>query len=62
MWIILDGLGELNSKTHRALAAFGKGDTLLLPAALEDTKVRFHSDSSWLRVTVPPPSVAIRQA
>lgn len=54
-WIVLSGAGEVvYARTGRQ--AFKAGDVILLPAALEQPRVRATSDCHWLEVTIPVPS------
>lgn len=51
-WIMTEGKGELLFGPSGVLA-FGKGDVIILPAHLENPRVRTLTDCSWLEVTIP---------
>lgn len=52
VWIVLEGHGEIHwGARHRI--AFRKGDVILLPAHLEEGRVRITAATRWLEVTVP---------
>lgn len=52
VWIVLDGAGELLWGRGESLA-FGPGRVILLPARLEEPRVRIAASTRWLEVSVP---------
>lgn len=54
-WMVLEGSGQI---THGGgvMESFGKGDVVILPAALKSPKLKTTSDCIWLEVTIPIPS------
>lgn len=56
VWIVLQGQGKVVSGRAREALSFKPGDTVLLPAALEDPLVVLDEDSVWLEVTIPTES------
>jgi len=53
-WVVLEGSGEIR---HGGGAEhFGKGDVVILPAALKTPKLKTTSDCIWLEVTIPTAS------
>ncbi|HUU85800.1 MAG TPA: type I phosphomannose isomerase catalytic subunit [Phycisphaerae bacterium] len=53
VWIILEGRGELSRIDDREPLAFHPGDTVVLPAALTEVRLKVLQDCMWLEVTVP---------
>jgi len=53
VWIVLEGTGEIQFPPGGAPLAFGKGDVILLPAALSGATARTTADVKGLQVTVP---------
>jgi len=53
VWIVLEGRGEIEWQTGVEPIAFKRGDTVLLPAALNQATVRIAQTSQCLEVTVP---------
>ncbi|HVT80662.1 MAG TPA: type I phosphomannose isomerase catalytic subunit [Phycisphaerae bacterium] len=49
VWIVLNGQGVI-TVDGQANTAFAKGDTLLLPAGMENPRVRTIADCAWLEV------------
>jgi mannose-6-phosphate isomerase len=56
IWIVLEGRGSIDYQAQGSPLTFGVGDTLVIPAALKDGRVRTHDNCLWLEVTVPIPS------
>ncbi len=56
IWIVLEGRGKISYKSARQPMTFSAGDTVLLPAGLEEGRVKTSDDCLWLEVTVPIPS------
>jgi mannose-6-phosphate isomerase len=55
VWVVLEGAGTVSlGKNGRAgKYSFGKGQTWLFPAGLEEPWVEFSKDTVWLEVTFP---------
>ena len=53
VWIVLEGSAEVCVKGVREPARLGRGDTVLLPAAMSDPVIKTLSDCVWLEVTFP---------
>jgi mannose-6-phosphate isomerase len=56
VWTVLSGQGQIMYDGDQHTLAFSKGQTVLLPAALDDARVRVDEDTVWLETTVPTPS------
>ena len=56
VWIVLEGRGAIRVKGMADEIRFTAGDTVLLPAAIDDAHVRTDEECMWLEVTVPIPS------
>jgi mannose-6-phosphate isomerase len=56
VWIILTGRGRIAYGARDQELSFAPGDTVLLPAALADGRVRLDEDAVWLEVTIPTES------
>ncbi len=52
IWMLLEGQGVIIT-TDAAPVAFERGQTLLLPARMTESRVRFAADTTWLEVTFP---------
>lgn len=55
-WIILSGRGAVTYGPSGDAVAFKPGDTIVLPAALKNARIRTDDDCVWLEVTLPVPS------
>lgn len=53
IWIVLEGQGEITCKGLTAPLPFEKGDTILLPAALQDGSVKTDTGAMWLEASLP---------
>ena len=55
IWIVLEGQGviQCDSPGAAATTAFTRGDTLLLPAAMKNAKVKTITDCAWLEARMP---------
>ena len=53
VWIVLDGTGSIRCKGLGSATGFGKGDTVLVPAGIEEAVVEAHQSAMWLEATVP---------
>jgi len=53
VWMVLEGKGTITSDGGFEPVAFERGETLLLPANLNDAKVKLDVDTTWLEVTFP---------
>lgn len=51
-WIVLEGCGEI-AYGKGGVETFGRGEVVVLPAGLENAKLRTKTDCVWLEVTVP---------
>jgi len=56
VWIVLEGSGRITWAGATGQLPFGRGDTVLLPAALDGGHVHTEADCVWLEVSVPVPS------
>jgi mannose-6-phosphate isomerase len=56
VWMVLEGRGAVRYDSGRRELSFGRGDTVLLPAALRDGRVVTTEDCVWLEITLPAPS------
>jgi hypothetical protein len=56
IWMILEGRGNIACDHLPNPLEFGVGDTVLIPAAIQNGRVRTHDDAMWLEVTLPIPS------
>lgn len=56
VWIVLEGEGEIVYRSDSGSLPFRRGDTVLIPAALSDGRVKTDADCMWLEVTIPVPS------
>lgn len=54
VWMMLEGKAEIRVKGGQTVQ-FTCGDTLLLPAAMNEPIIKTISDCVWLEVTFPPP-------
>ena len=53
VWMVLEGRGTVRYGRSEGRVSFRRGDTLLLPAALERGRVAPEADCVWLEVTLP---------
>ena len=53
VWMILSGRGEIVSDGGAERLAFGRGDTVLIPAGLGQARLTTAEDCVWLEVTIP---------
>lgn len=56
VWMILDGRCRITSPGSATGDEFGRGDTVLIPAALTDVVLKTLEPCLWLEVTIPRPS------
>jgi len=56
VWVVLEGSGEIHYPNRKDPLTFRAGDTVLLPAALKDARLKILEQAMWLEVTVPLPS------
>ena len=56
VWIMLQGRGRIIYGPGDQSLAFERGETVLLPSALQDGRVALDEDAVWLEVTLPTPS------
>ena len=61
IWMVLDGHGTITYDGGSEKQPFKRGDTVVLPAALEGARLVTQADCTWLEITVPdrPPSPPI---
>lgn len=52
VWMVLQGKGEITLDNGEN-TTFARGDTLLLPADMNDPHVRLDADTVWLEITFP---------
>ncbi|MCC7204580.1 MAG: class I mannose-6-phosphate isomerase [Phycisphaeraceae bacterium] len=55
IWMIIEGSGVVTAKGAPNVE-FQRGDTLLLPARMDDARVKLHQDTVWLDITFPQAS------
>jgi len=53
IWIVLEGSGSVTWKGMGDPLTFGVGDTVVLPAALKEGRVKVHERTMWLEVSLP---------
>lgn len=53
IWIVLEGSGEIHWRSGARPITFRRADVVLLPALMEDPRVRILSATQWLEVTMP---------
>lgn len=53
VWMVLEGDGQIDAPSLDAPIPFGKGDVLLLPAAMKDAHAQIASPTMCIEVTVP---------
>ncbi len=53
IWMVLEGGGTIETGNGAEAVDFERGQTLLVPAAMDEAKVRLAADTSWLEVTFP---------
>ncbi len=53
IWMVQSGRGTIMPGNGAAPVDFGAGETLLVPANLDDAIVKLHEDTVWLEVTFP---------
>ncbi len=54
VWMVLDGAAGLTCAGEQACRApIATGDTLLLPASVEDLRIELAADTTWLEVSFP---------
>lgn len=56
VWVVLEGSGRISCDGLGDSVPFGRGETVLLPAALKNGRVMIESPTVWLEITVPIPS------
>ncbi len=53
VWVVLEGKGTIEYSNGASPVEFVAGDTVIIPAALRDGKVRTNRDCMWLEISVP---------
>ena len=56
VWMVLEGKGEISYNGMNEPFPFGRGDCVVLPAGLQQARLRTHEDCLWLEASVPVPS------
>lgn len=56
IWMVLRGKGAITCRTLDKPLSFSVGDTILVPAGLDNARVQTHEDCTWLEVAYPLPS------
>jgi mannose-6-phosphate isomerase len=56
VWMILEGNGQVKVDGMKEPTKFGRGDTLLLPAGMDNPVIKTMTDCVWLEVTFPTAS------
>ncbi len=56
VWMVLEGSGEIKWSRSAEPMPFGKGNVVLMPAALADASVKITAATKWLEVSVPTAS------
>jgi mannose-6-phosphate isomerase len=60
IWIVLEGRGNIACDCPASPVTFGVGDTVLLPAGMDQARVQTHEDCMWLEVSIPIPGAPLR--
>ena len=55
-WMVLEGAGAISCDGLGEAIRFGVGDTVLLPAGMQNGRVKVDEVSTWLEISVPVPS------
>jgi len=53
VWVMLEGAAQVRVDNVKEPIKFARGDTVLLPAAMENPVIKTLSDCVWLEVTFP---------
>lgn len=53
IWVVLEGGGTITPGNGAAAVEFTRGETLLMPAHLDEARAKFNTDTAWLEVTFP---------
>ena len=53
IWMVLDGTGRIRLSSRSAPREFRRGDTVVLPAGLNEPRIVTDCDCVWLEVTLP---------
>jgi mannose-6-phosphate isomerase len=53
VWMVLQGAGRITADRDSEPVAFKRGDTVFVPANMDDAKVALDEDTTWLEVTFP---------
>ena len=53
VWMVLEGGGTITCGANATPVQFRGGETMLVPANLEDARVALHHDTVWLEITFP---------
>ena len=56
VWIVLEGAGTISMAGNQddlSTTPFERGQTLLIPAGLNNARVALQKDTAWLEITFP---------
>jgi mannose-6-phosphate isomerase len=53
VWVMLEGTAQVRVKGVKEPIGFGRGDTVLLPAAMSEPVIKTLADCVWLEITFP---------
>lgn len=53
IWMVLQGEGRITPGPDADAVPFGRGETMLMPAAMPEARVHLDRDTVWLEVTFP---------
>ena len=53
VWMVLEGAGRIDPGNGAETVCFRRGETMLIPANLEQARVMLDEDTVWLEVTFP---------
>jgi mannose-6-phosphate isomerase-like protein (cupin superfamily) len=53
IWMVLEGKGVITPGNGAAPVKFQRGETLLIPAHMDDASVKLEADTVWLEITFP---------
>ena len=53
VWMVLEGAGRITTSQSLEPVTFSRGQTLLMPAVMDEAKVLLDEDTVWLEITFP---------
>ncbi len=53
VWMVLEGCGRVTPGNGADVVAFERGQTLLIPAHMDEARIKLEADTVWLEVTFP---------